>query len=98
VLQDGCGDGRMVVIPYPEEFDWADRLALRSTNGACFPEWVAMSNQERLLKLFFQVWHIAYRDRVPLETIHAALMVIPEYRATLSGETCWALSKKEARP
>ena len=81
------GDGRMVVIPHPDKDHWTDRLKLSDTTGACWDYWGEGTKQKRLTQLFIEAWHIACRDRVRLETIHAALMVIPEYRETLSGET-----------
>lgn len=80
------GDGRMVVIPHPDKDHWTDRLKLSDTTGACWLYWGEGTKQKQLTQLFIEAWHIACRDRVRLETIHAALMVIPEYRATLSGE------------
>jgi hypothetical protein len=46
-----------------------------------------MTAKERLLKLYVEAWHIIARDGVSPDDVHAALMVIPEYRDSLSGET-----------
>lgn len=81
------GDGRMVVIPHPDSDHWTDRLKLSDTTCACWTYWGEGTKEKQLTQLFIEAWHIACRDGVRLETIHAALMVIPEYRETLSGET-----------
>ena len=87
VWDDHAGEPcKVVVIPWPDKDRWCNHLGLANTVGACSadPKW---SDTETMLNLMVEVWHIACRDRVPLENIHNALMVIPEYRETLSGET-----------
>jgi len=39
-----------------------------------------------MLRLMVEAWHIACRDGVPLENIHAALSDIPEYNELLSSD------------
>jgi len=39
-----------------------------------------------MLRLMVEVWHIACRDGVPLENLHAALSAIPEYNELLSED------------
>lgn len=80
------GSGKVVVIPHPDTARWTCYLKLSQTVGACECRWSRMTKQERLTQLFVEAWHIACRDRVPLENIHDALMAIPEYRESLSGE------------
>jgi len=45
-----------------------------------------LPTDQQLLRLYIEVWHIVCRDLVPAELAHDALLVIPEYRETLSGE------------
>lgn len=78
------GDGRMEVIEHPEKD--TRTWTLTCSTGACCAEWTQLNTEERLAKLYVEAWHIACRDGVALKTIHEALMVIPEYRETLSGE------------
>lgn len=80
------GDGRIMIIPHPDNDNWTDRLKLSDTTGACWSHWASLTKEDRLTKLYIEAWHIACRDRVLLKDIHEALMAIPEYRATLSGE------------
>lgn len=77
-------DGRMEVVEHPEK-DSRTRTLTRSI-GACCAEWAQLNTMERLVKLYIETWHIACRDGVEPKTIHEALMVIPEYRDTLSGD------------
>jgi hypothetical protein len=86
-------DGRIVVIPHPDMEDWTDHLKLTCTTGACWNVWHTWPTQKRLLKLFIGGWHIHCRDGVPMESIHEAFMVIPEYRETLSGEPFFGREK-----
>jgi len=39
-----------------------------------------------MLRLMVEVWHIACRDGVPLENLHAALSAIPEYNELLAED------------
>ncbi len=81
------GDGRVHVIPHPDDRNWTNFLKLTDTTGACWTVWGKWSKHQRLEKLFIEVWHMVCRDGNDPEVIHKALMVIPEYRETLSGET-----------
>lgn len=57
-----------------------------------------MTAKERLLKLYIEAWHIIARDGVSPEDVHAALMVIPEYRESLSGETFFSWTNDKIQP
>ncbi len=81
------GDPRIAVIPHPDMDSWTDYLKLTCTTGACWTVWEKWTKAQRLQKLFIEIWHIHCRDGVAPEAIHEALLVIPEYRETLSGET-----------
>lgn len=78
--------GEVMVVFHREENHLADHL--NCSVGACFSEWGEMSEQNRLLKLMSEVWHIACRDGVPLKNLHEALTVIPEYEVSIwNGES-----------
>lgn len=77
---------KVVIIPHPDSAGSCDRLRLSNTCCACFCEWGNMSKLRRLYQLFMEAWYIVARDGVPQQMMHDALMVIPEYRETLSGE------------
>jgi hypothetical protein len=81
-----CGDGRIIVIPHPDEDGWTNRLKLSDTTCADWTWWATATKQQRLAKLYIEAWHIACRDGVSIRSIHEALMVIPEYRETMSGD------------
>ncbi len=89
----GCTPGAVKVILHPDTHGQTNRHCLMNTVGACnWSNWSsATTDKDRMLHLMIEVWHIACRDAVPLENIHDALMVIPEYRASLSGETFFAI-------
>jgi len=81
------GDPRIAVIPHPDMDGWTDHLKLTSTTGACWTAWEKWTKAQRLAKLYVEVWHIVCRDGVDPKAVHEALLAIPEYRDSLSGET-----------
>lgn len=81
------GDGRIQIIPHPDDRDWTSFLKLRCTDGACWGYWGKAPKHKQLLKLYIEGWHIVCRDGLSPHAVHAAFMVIPEYRETMSGET-----------
>ena len=88
--------GDIAVIPWPDRSRWCDRLKLQNTMGACsgwHPDGFQIkkpSKKEMLLQLYIEAWHIICRDMLNPKDVHEALMVIPEYRDTLSGESFFA--------
>lgn len=78
--------GKVVIIPWPDEQGWCNRLQVSYTTGACWTAWGQWSKKERMLKLMVEAWHMVCRDDVPPQNIHEAFMVIPEYRESLSLE------------
>lgn len=80
------GDGMMAVINHPDERHWTRHLQLSDTTGACWSSWSGATNHRRLLQIFIESWHIVCRDGLDPKMVHEALLVIPEYRATMSGE------------
>ena len=79
--------GKVQVIPNPDDQCLCNRHRLANTVGACMYDWAGLTTDQRLAKLFVEVWHIVCRDGVDPQDIHDALLVIPEYRDALSGET-----------
>jgi hypothetical protein len=80
--------GRIVIIPYlNDDRDWFKYFGVTDSTGACWAQWEKWTKQQRLLKLYIEAWHIIARDGISPEAVHAAFMVIPEYRESLSGET-----------
>jgi hypothetical protein len=91
--------GRVMVIPWPDR-GCCDFFKLANTVGAC-SGWRGMGSftgkrlneSQMLLQLYIEAWHIVCRDGVNPEAMHSALMAIPEYRETLSGERFFSLNK-----
>lgn len=80
--------GRIVIIPRTgDKRDWFRYFGVTNSVGACFHEWADMTSDERLLKLYVEAWHIIARDGLSPKDVHTALMVVPEYRDSLSGES-----------
>ena len=86
-----------MVIPHPMDgADWFRHFKVTDSTGACRSEWRKYTAKERLLMLYIEAWHIVARDGVKPEDMHAALMVIPEYRDSLSGETFFSWANAQA--
>jgi len=79
----------IAIVPHPEP-DFCRHWKLSNSAGACYTYWRELSTPRRLLQLYTEAWHIVGRDLVPMEMVHDALLVIPEYRDTLSGEEFFA--------
>ena len=88
--------GRIIVIPQPLDCaDWFLHFGVTNSTGACRSEWRKYMAKEQLLMLYIEAWHIVARDGVTPEDMHAALMVIPEYRDSLSGEAFFSWTNAE---
>jgi len=91
--------GQVMVIPWPDR-GYCDFFKLANTVGAC-NGWRSMGSftgkklnkSQMLLQLYIEAWHIVCRDGVNPEAMHSALMQIPEYRETLSGESFFSFNK-----
>ncbi|MFV0922762.1 hypothetical protein ACR720_04650 [Sphingomonas parapaucimobilis] len=70
------------VISFPDEAGLSD--AYESFVGACFANWDAKSTVGKQLQLMVDAWKIAAFDKVPVDMVHEALLVVPEYRSTLA--------------
>ena len=78
--------GKIMVIPHPDKQGLCNHLRLQMTTGACWTAWSKWTKQQRLLQLYIEAWHIVSRDGVNQRDAHDALMVIPEFRDTLSED------------
>jgi len=76
------GDGRIAVVPWPDDAELADRLKLTKTTGACWTAWEG-TPLEMKYKLLREVW-LLIRQGFPAEPLHNALCFIPEYRELLN--------------
>lgn len=77
--------GKVMVIPHPDK-GYCNYFKLANTVGACMVGWEKLTKTQRLAHLFIEAWFIVCRDNVSPKAMHDALMVIPEYRDTWSGE------------
>jgi hypothetical protein len=83
----------VAVVPHPEPYA-CRKWNLQCSSMAAYAYWKDLPTDQQLLRLYIEVWHIVCRDLVPAELVHDALLVIPEYRETLSGEQFfWGASK-----
>lgn len=88
--------GKIVIIPKTNDGrDWFRHFGVTDSTGACWSAWKTWTKEKRLLKLYIEAWHIIARDGVSPEDVHAALMVIPEYRKSLSGEMFFSQQNAE---
>ena len=78
--------GEIMVIPHPDQRGFCNHFRLQMTTGACWTVWARWTKQQRLLQLYIEAWHIVSRDGVDQMSVHDALMVIPEFRDTLSED------------
>jgi hypothetical protein len=42
-----------------------------------------------LHRLIVEAWHIAVRDKLEIQDVHEALMVVPEFRAIFADDADW---------
>lgn len=75
----------VAVVPHPERRE-SEKWNLLNSCCASFCEWKTWTTSQQLLQLYVEAWHIVCRDGITPEMMHNALMVVPEYRETLSGE------------
>lgn len=54
--------------------------------GAAWAGWSALSADERLTQTLVDIWHVAAFYRVPINLIHEAMLVVPEYRDILAND------------
>ena len=62
----------------------------RFSVGACFSEWQQMARDSPpinlLAKAMIDIWHAAAFYAVPIDMIHEAMLVVPEYRGMLADD------------
>ncbi|NVD43473.1 hypothetical protein [Qipengyuania atrilutea] len=69
--------------------------------GACFRRWQETAeggnNGELLARMFIDIWHAAAFYEVPIQMIHEAMLVVPEYRNMLADDCLpreWQFERK----
>jgi hypothetical protein len=91
--------GTIAIVPHlNDDKDWFRHLGVTDSAGACSDCWQKATKQQRLLQLYIEGWHIVCRDGLSPKDVHEAFSVIPEYRASLSGESFFAEFRKTQTP
>ena len=71
-----CSTGMaMAVVPHPEPHDSEFKLT-------CYARPEGATSKERIIWLYSEIWGIVCRDLLPLEMVHNAVSVIPEFRSS----------------
>jgi hypothetical protein len=73
-----------IVVRHPDYNDASEDYS--SSVGACFADWRGRDTRGQQLQLIIEAWHIAAFYAVPIEQVHQALLVIPEYRSMLADD------------
>ncbi len=73
-----------IVVRHPDYNDASEDYS--STVGACSAGWRKRDTRGQQLQLMVEAWHIAAFYAVPIEQVHQALLVIPEYRSMLADD------------
>jgi hypothetical protein len=60
-----------------------DVIGYDNAVGACFAGWSEKTTSEQLLHLLRDAWMAVMRDGADMPAMHAALLVVPEFRALL---------------
>lgn len=75
---------------------WSKRF--RMSGGACYRSWqeLAAEDPHKLLaQAMIELWHIAAFYAVPIQMIHEAMLVVPEYRNMLADDCLPARFRQE---
>lgn len=80
----GLNGGTPAAVVRPLGHDDYDVFTYSS--GACWMRWRTSSVKEQKLQLMVDAWHVAVFYAVPIEAVHEALLVIPEYRDMLADD------------
>lgn len=75
------GDGRVLVLPYPDATGLADLLQFECTSWACDDGWGRMTKYQRQWCMNKSIIEKALLGDVPLLNLHNAALVVPEYRS-----------------
>jgi hypothetical protein len=76
--------GGVLVVEHPDRRHASDGYT--GSVGACFSGWKAKGEMGQKLQLMIDAWDIAAFDGVPIDAVHKALLVIPEYRSMLADD------------
>lgn len=75
---------RAKVVPHPDRQRISE--AFEFSTGACSSEWKGRTEGHRLAVLMIDAWQAVVRDGVSAETMHDALLAIPEFRAAIAAD------------
>lgn len=76
--------GPVRIVEHPDQADLSD--SYEKTAGACYAYWRGLTPDRMRLQLLVDAWHAAAFYDVPIKDLHAALLVIPEYRSMLADD------------
>ncbi len=74
----------VAVVRWPDETGASDPY--QSSVGACFGDFRNKDGRGQKLQLMIDAWHVSAFYDVPIEMVHQALLVIPEYRSMLADD------------
>jgi len=75
---------RIVVVDYTK---YKGELPFFSMcHGACWEYWRKLEPEKLLSELFIEGYHLICREGIPVEKIHEAFCVVPEYRNSLASD------------
>lgn len=83
-LSDGREPGLAKVVWWPDRAGHSDAYGM--TVGACFSAFGQRDTNGKKFQLLIDAWHAAAFYNVPIENLHQALLVVPEYRAMLAED------------
>lgn len=78
------GTGRALVVRHPDRSGLSDEYG--TTVGACFRYWSDLDERGRKLQLLIEAWHGVAFGGIPAQSMHKALLVVPEYRSMLADD------------
>lgn len=76
--------GPVKVVEHPDERGISDDYD--KSAGACYAYWRGLSPERMRLQLLIDAWHATAFSDVPVQEMHEALLVIPEYRSMLADD------------
>lgn len=77
------GDSKKVMIKQAGSYDTPEMAKLTSSGGAAFAFWQESTVDELYYRLLQTFAGIVRDDKIPVEVVHEAFLIIPEYIATL---------------
>lgn len=80
----GLNGGTPACVVRPLGHD--DYYKYGSSVGACFTDFRKLDARGQKLQIMIDAWHVAAFYAVPVEVVHQAMLVIPEYRSMLADD------------